>query len=471
MSENVKNDEKKVMLVKSAEDGKIRAVRGIGREGDLQTEDPAAVNIADLLNVNTNDPAIEAFLKKFMEKAQNPAETGISELFVMTENVLEKLVKIDLDAQLLTNYRVDPEELLAGEGFEPMDIAKIDLEDMARKGIRMEDLEPHLKAMSFGHLSHGLIEMTPEMEPGGMRVATKGRVWLEEQADGSLKVVPRYYREKCDLDSPFYGVLLDEEAKRNIAQTRHAGKIIDLELEPGKMTPCFVSRDKLTNTLEAMPVDRFEKRGTIKNAELSPGKRLDFYSGGKVLLEGYTTRSGYKRDAYVQIDASERNIEFDRNGLDQRRYQEHNREVARKNRGVEGSAELQQLFIPKRIYGQAVPEHAYNQWTEALNFPEKRQEVKAVYITGLKLPYQSEPGNRWVKPDFEGGRIRTYRWNPDYVRKTGQQSAQTNARPVQAPAQDRQPESRPVQTPQPERQPRQTPRKPRQSKSKGIGGA
>ena len=64
MSENVKTDEKKVMLVKNAEDGKISAVRGIGREGDLQTESPAAVNIADLLNVNTNDPTEEADLKK-----------------------------------------------------------------------------------------------------------------------------------------------------------------------------------------------------------------------------------------------------------------------------------------------------------------------------------------------------------------------------------------------------------------------
>ena len=70
MSENVKTDEKKVMLVKNAEDGKIGAVRGIGREGDLQTESPAAVNIADLLHANTNDPVVEAFLEKFMEKAR-----------------------------------------------------------------------------------------------------------------------------------------------------------------------------------------------------------------------------------------------------------------------------------------------------------------------------------------------------------------------------------------------------------------
>ena len=75
---------------------------------------------------------------------------------------------------------------------------------MEKKGIRMEDIEPHLKAMSYGHKSNGLVEMNPELE-NGMRVSTKGRVSLEEQADGSLRVVPHYWQERPDLDAPFHG--------------------------------------------------------------------------------------------------------------------------------------------------------------------------------------------------------------------------------------------------------------------------
>ncbi|EKC81728.1 hypothetical protein LEA_00036, partial [human gut metagenome] len=216
------------------------------------------------------------------------------DIFIMPEVVLEKLFKVDLDPQLLEHYRVDPAAELSrieqlrdeGQRFQPMDISKIDRADMERKGIRLEDLEPHLKAMSYGHKSHGLIEMYPEMEPGGMRVTTKGRVSLEEQPDGSLKVIPHYYREKCDLDAPFHGVLLDEETKRNITETRHAGKVLQLELEPGKLTPCFVSRDKWTNELVAMPVSEIERFSRLKNVELTEGKQIDLFSGGKVLLEG-----------------------------------------------------------------------------------------------------------------------------------------------------------------------------------------
>ena len=94
-----------------------------------------------------------------------------------------------------------------------------------------------------------------------------------------------------------------------------------------------------------------------------------------------------------------------------------------------------------------------------MNFPEKQKEVKAVYMTGLKLPYQSEPGDRWVKPDFEGGRIRTYRWNPDYVRKQDTKAVQTQTQSQQENWQ------------QTKRNVRQSnPQKPRQGKSKGLGG-
>ena len=458
MDEKAKDDEKKVILVKDAKDDKLKAVRGVDKEGKPKMVEPTENNLADLLAVNTNDPALEAFFKKFMEEAQKDVKAGLPDVFIMTKDVLVSLIKADFAQALLEHFRADPAKLGEVPAFEPMDLTKIDTTDMERKGIRMEDLEPYLKAMSYGHKSHGMIEMHPEMGENGLRVTTRGRVSLEEQADGSLKVIPHYYREKCDLDSPFHGVLLDDEAKRNITETRHAGKVIELELETGKMTPCFVSRDKYTNELVAMPVSEFEKRDTIKNAPLSEGKQLDLYSGGRVLLEGYTTRSGFMRDAYIQVDAAERNFEFDHTGLNQRRYQEHNRAVYWENRGQEAPTGERPMFIPRRIYGQPIPEQAYNQWQDALNYPERRPEIKAVYMTGLNHPGYTEPQNLWVKPDFNGGGIRTYKWNPDYVRKQETKAAQTQKSAQSA-------EQRKQQAP------RQTPPRNRQNRGKGIGGA
>lgn len=225
MDEKKKKDEKKVMLVKDASDGKLKAVTNVDKDGNIQTIDPTESNIASLLNVNTQDSVLEAFFKKMLEQADNPAHTGLSNIFIMTESVLRKLIKMDFPPEELEKYRVDPAAELqkgqqqkqdAGEesqAFQPLDLNKIDRADMERKGIRWEDMEPHLRAMSYGHKSNGLIDMNPEMEPGGVRVPTKGRVSLEEQPDGSIKVRPHYWQEKPNFDAPLYGKKLDSETK------------------------------------------------------------------------------------------------------------------------------------------------------------------------------------------------------------------------------------------------------------------
>ena len=66
---------------------------------------------------------------------------------------------------------------------------------------------------------------------------------------------------------------------------------------------------------------------------------MDFYGGGKVLLEGYTTRAGYKRDADIQIDAAERNYSFTYDGLDRNRYAQENKEIIADARNLQQQRE------------------------------------------------------------------------------------------------------------------------------------
>lgn len=167
MDEKQTNDAKQVMLVQQADDGRVRAVTGMDSVGNLHTVEPIQQNVSNLLNVNTQDAALETFFKKFMQEAENPSHTGI---FIMTQSALEQFIRIDFDPQALEAYRVNPAE---------------------RVQVQEQRFEPHLRAMSYGHKSNGLVDMSPELE-SGLRVATKGRVSLEEQADGSLKVIPHY---------------------------------------------------------------------------------------------------------------------------------------------------------------------------------------------------------------------------------------------------------------------------------------
>jgi hypothetical protein len=426
MDENISNDDKKVLLVKEVKDGKLKAVTGMDKKGNIQTGEPTAKNQNSLFAVNTNEAMLEAFFKKMVEQAKQPTHTGF---FLMTEKMLDKLVKIDLDPHELELHRVNPAEYLEkahkqnpqqtqGGGdetsqgtFQPMDVSKMDRQELQKYGINPADLEPHLKAMSYGHKSPQMIPLNPELE-SGIRVSTKGRVSLEEQVDGSLKIIPHYWQEKPKLDAPFHGVLLSEQDKENLWQSLNAGRVIELEPAPGQKIPAFVSLDRLTNKLEAMPVENISIPNKIKGADLSEDQQNRLGAGEKVLVEKMVSRTGRFFDGYIQINASDKKFDFSYEGLDRNRYLEENKEVRRrqKENTPEGETEKQkQLFIPKKLLG--------------VELTEKQQEFlkagQATYIRGMLKDDKGEPFNAWVKPNPEKVKFDFFRWNPDKAKKQG----------------------------------------------------
>jgi hypothetical protein len=462
MDEKLKNDDKKVMLVGEAVGGNLqfKGVAKIDKKGvAMVTRDPVSEsNLSRLLDVNTQESAVEAFFKKMIEQAQDPSHTGMAKIFIVPVDVLSKLLKVGLDEQMLEPYRVDPATQLQRteqqqkpdvqqsvadtatatasasdsdntQSFQPLDVSKIDREDMERKGISWEAIEPHLRAMSYGHKSTALVDMSPELEQGGMRVPTKGRVSLEQQPDGSIRVVPHYWQEKHNLDVPLHGVILPDDVKANLEVTRHAGRLVDLELTPGKPEPCFISIDKHTNTLEVLPLSALEQRNTIKNTTLSEDDTRKLFSGEKVLLEKFTTRQGYFRDGYIQVDAADRNFEFSYEGLDRNRYAQENKEIY--SRKVEGG-EIEPrnsrksapdenktpIIIHRKIKGMEIPEKAYDEWSEAVKEPGKRTSVSAYYIKGM-IDDKGQPFNAWVRPNFEKEKFDFFKYNPKYGKSKG----------------------------------------------------
>ncbi|HBL74289.1 MAG: hypothetical protein A2W90_18215 [Bacteroidetes bacterium GWF2_42_66] len=426
MDEKISTDDKKVLLVKDANDGKVKAVTCMDEKGIIQTEEPTAKNQRSLFAVNTNEAMLETFFKKMVEQAQQPSHTGF---FLMTEKMLDKLVKIGLDPHELELHRVDPAEYLGkvqkqnpqqnqGGGdetfqstFQPMDVSKIDRQELRKYGINAADLEPHLKAMSYGHKSPQMIPLNPELEPG-IRVPTKGRVSLEEQDDGSLKIIPHYWQEKPNLDAPFHGILLSEQDKENLRQSLNAGRVIELEPAPGQKIPAFVSLDRLTNKLEAMPVENISVPNKIKGAGLSDDQQRRLGAGEKVMVEKMVSRTGRFFDGYIQINASDRKFDFTYEGLDRNRYSKENKEVRsqQKENAPEGETEKQkQLFIPKKLLG--------------VELTEKQQEFlkagQATYVKGMRKDDKGEPFNAWVKPNPEKMKFDFFRWNPDKAKKQG----------------------------------------------------
>jgi hypothetical protein len=424
MDKRMKQGDKRYLLAAGEGEGNLlRAITRPDADGNQKTAELNRANLGDFFSVNPNDNALEAFLKKFMEQMENPSHIG---LFLVTEKFLEKVFATGkVDAEELEQFRIHPEEVLAQKAatpaqstsgetteqkadeqkptFEPFDPNRINVESIDRLGINWKDVEPHLKAMLFGHKSPGLVPMVLHVE--GMEIPTTGRLSLAEQADGELYLVPHFYHHKLDLDIPFQGVLLSDADKEHLLATGNAGRIINLEPEAGKIIPSYVSIDKITNTLEAIPTEKVSIPQSIKGAELTNEQCQALAEGRKVLIESMTSRTGALFDAYLQINASRGAFDFSYDGLDRNRYRSTKEGEAESNR----QSEHRNVRIPQKLLG--------------VDLPEKQQEElragKTIYVKGMMKDGQDQPFNAYVRVNAEAKKLDFYKWNPDRAKKQG----------------------------------------------------
>lgn len=429
MSEKL-NPEEKVLLSKDV-GVKPKVVKGLGKKGNIDSVDIEKAKSSDFLVIDRHTNMLENFFKNFIKQSRNPSHTGF---YVIATKMLDKAVK--MSDQELEQYRVSPKEYIerqqnkkednnkqqvqnkpdkskskmkqdqenkvSKQEFTKMDTSKISDSEYKKFGISAQDVESELKAMSYGFKSPHLVELKPKIE--GVEYPVKARLSLEEQADGSLKLIPYPYQEKVDLDKPFQGVVLPDDVKENLLSTGNAGRVVELEPNtPGKKVPSLVSVDKLTNRLEAIPLNKIKLTQNLKGTELSGEQIKDLKEGKNVLVEQMTSKktmgtdSPKKFDAYVQFNAAKGSFDFSYDGLNRDREQSQDTE--------------QRVRIPKKLLG--------------VELDEKQQkglrEGKSVYVQGMMKDAQQQPFNAYIKVNNEKGKLDFFKWDPDKAKKQDKQ--------------------------------------------------
>lgn len=263
--------------------------------------------------------------------------------------------------------------------------------------------------MSYGYKSPHLVNINPKIE--GVDYPMKARLSLEEQPDGNLKFVPHPQQQQVDLEKPFQGIMLPNDVKENLLATGNSGRVVELQPTPnGEKVPSLVSIDKLTNRLEAVPLDKLTVSQNLKGVELSPEQQQALKEGKKVLVEGMTSKKTIgtdnpkKFDAYVQFNAAKGGYDFSYDGLDRNKYQQNNKQQ-------QNQSEVQQnnVRIPKKLLGVDLSEDQQS----------KLRENKAVYVQGMVKDGKGEPFNAYVKVNTEKGKLDFFKWNPDRAKKQG----------------------------------------------------
>lgn len=292
--------------------------------------------------------------------------------------------------------------------FKQFDTNRIPESEYQKYGIKPENLEGELKAMSYGYKSPHLVDINPKIE--GVDYPMKARLSLEEQPDGSLKFVSHPQQQQVDLDKPFQGIMLPNDVKENLLATGNSGRVVELEPRPGEKVPSLISIDKLTNRLEAVPLDKLTVSQNLKGTELTPEQQQALKEGKKVLVEGMTSKNTIgtdnprKFDAYVQFNAAKGGYDFSYEGLDRNKYQQNAKQEQNQN-----GEQQNQVRIPKKLLGVDLDEKQQN----------SLREGKAVYVQGMLKDAKGEPFNAYVKVNNEKGKLDFFKWNPDKAKKQG----------------------------------------------------
>lgn len=430
MAEKLNPNDKVLLMREEGEGSNLKVVKGISKNGKINAIDPLKAKQNDFLIIDKHADPIENFFKNFISQVKNPSHTGF---FAISVKLLDKVIKMS-DAEL-ENYRVNPKDFLK-EGmeestkenqqqtstqekstemeiktetptetrneFKQFDTTRIPESEYQKFGINPDDLKNELKAMSYGYKSPCLIDINLNID--GENYPLKARLSLEEQADGNLKIISHPQMNQVDLDKPFQGVILPNDVKENLLATGNGGRIVELEPRPGEIVPSLVSIDKLTNRLEAVPVDKLNVSQNLKGVELTPEQQQALKEGEKVLVEGMTTKRTKGTDnprlidAYVQFNAAKGGYDFTYDGLDRHRY----------NQG-RNQNEDNKVRIPTKLLGVELTEKQQNML----------RDNKLVYVQGMVKDGQDQPFNAYVRVNNEKGKLDFFKWNPEKAKKQG----------------------------------------------------
>ena len=428
------NPKDKVLLMRDEGEGnKLKVVKGIDKKGKIDAIDPMKAKQTDFIKIDKHADPLENFFKNFFNQAKNPSHTGF---YAVTVDMLDKVLK--LSDEDLEKYRINPKDYMNQQEqstkesekqvqtekkeekmeatpateqkteFKQFDTSRIPESEYQKYGIKPENLEGELKAMSYGYKSPHLVDINPKIE--GVEYPMKARLSLEEQPDGSLKFTPHPYQQQVDLEKPFQGIMLPNDVKENLLATGNSGRVVELEPRPGEKVPSLISIDKQTNRLEAVPLDKLTVSQNLKGVELSPEQQQALKEGKKVLVEGMTSKKTIgtdnpkKFDAYVQFNAAKGGYDFNYDGLDRNKYQQNNRQEQSQN-----GEQQNQVRIPKKLLGVDLDDKPQS----------SLREGKAVYVQGMMKDGKGEPFNAYVKVNQEKGKLDFFKWNPDRAKKQG----------------------------------------------------
>lgn len=363
-------DQQEVLMARDNTSGKVGAVVGQNPDGTPKMADVKSTPLSELIKFNKGQNPLEAFMSNFLRQAKNPTMFSLFRLpadrYEMVAPAMADIIQeAEKNAEMLRPYAVEtdvpartvnpeqqttpetqaqqeqqavetpqppqqaqtpePEQSVQAQQPQqpeqtpaapvrnaPINADSIDWDKIQKQwGITREDLEKSgaLDQMVYNHKSPQLFTVTPRF--GDETFSLQAKLSFRSNPDGSYSLVPHFVRNEPQLDQEFKGYTFTKEDKAELRKTGNLGKAVELaDPKTGEVQKCLVSIDRLTNEIEAMPVDKIYIKPKVANIDLDMKAIGILKNGGLIKEQHIELPNGQKFTADLQYNASKRDIVF-----------------------------------------------------------------------------------------------------------------------------------------------------------------
>jgi hypothetical protein len=453
-----KETEKDVLIVRDEKTGEIGVVAGLKSDGTPNVTGTKPENGQAFLRFDRNGDVLDNFFSNFFRQCKEPKRFGFYRVAADgVENVLAVLKDLlknpEANKELLAPHHVDtekyekqakqeqgqsetstkektPQEQSEAKGqqqeaqqgnkqkreYQPIDESRINWSELKEKwGVNRQSLEESgdlKKMLNFGKSS--LVTVAPKF--GDERFETEARLSLKSMPDGNVRLIPHLIRKEPQLDKEFEGCTFSTEDKTNLKNTGNMGRIAQLtNSSTGETTPAYISIDRLTNNIVAIPVSKIRIPEKIGDTILTEQDKKELRAGHPVPNKEITLTNGKTFTTTLQVNVEQRGVEF----------VPHNSQIKQDNQ--QAKQDKQQQVVKHDDQQQ---QKTYNfQWLDASGnlrapktfggvtlTPEQQSDFtagKAILVNDMVRDKQGKPYTAYIKFNHEEGKPKYYRSDPD----------------------------------------------------------
>jgi hypothetical protein len=442
-----KETEKDVLIVRDEKTGEIGVVAGLKSDGTPNVTNAKSENGQAFLRFDRNGDVLDNFFSNFFRQCKEPKRFGFYRVAADgVENVLAVLKDLlknpEANRELLAPHLVDtgkyekqakqeqfeastkektpPEESdvkgqqqEAQQGdkqkkeYQPIDENRINWPELEEKwGINRQSLEASgdlKKMLNFGKSS--LVTVAPKF--GDERFETEARLSFKSMPDGSVRLIPHLIRKEPQLDKEFEGYTFSAYDKNNLKNTGNMGHIAQLtNSSTGETTPAYISIDRLTNNIVAIPVNKIRIPEKIGDTILTEHDKKELRAGHPVPNKEITLTNGKTFTTTLQVNVEQKGVEFvpHNSQLKQNNQQpKHEDQQQQKTYNFQWLDASGNLRAPKTFGGVTLTQEQQSDFTAG----------KAILVNDMVRDKQGKPYTAYIKFNQEEGKPKYYRSDPD----------------------------------------------------------